>query len=146
MASAGEALPASQASRCPSSGPTCKHSPLELPGCWSHIFLSVPLTLALKAITISSLICWFVCFFSVLPFYFLTFFLANSLGFPGDSEDKESVCKAGDPSFIPRLQRSSGSCCSVAQSCPTLCNLMDCSMPGFPVLHHLLEPAQTHVH
>ena len=30
----------------------------------------------------------------------------------------------------------------VAQSCPTLCN---CSMPGFPVLHQLLELAQTHV-
>ena len=28
-------------------------------------------------------------------------------------------------------------CCSVAQSCPTLCDPMDCSMPGFPVLHHL---------
>ena len=27
--------------------------------------------------------------------------------------------------------------CSVAQSCPTLCDPMDCSMPGFPVLHHL---------
>ena len=24
-------------------------------------------------------------------------------------------------------------CCSVAQSCPTLCNLIDSSMPGFPV-------------
>ena len=29
--------------------------------------------------------------------------------------------------------------CSVAQSCLTLCDPMDCSMPGFPVLHHLLE-------
>ena len=28
----------------------------------------------------------------------------------------------------------------------TLCSLMDYSMPGFPVLHHLLEFAQTHVH
>ena len=37
-------------------------------------------------------------------------------------------------------------CCSVAQSCPTLCDPMDCSMPGFPVLHYLLEFAQTHVH
>ena len=36
--------------------------------------------------------------------------------------------------------------CSVAQLCPTLCDLTDCSMPGFPVLHHLLEFAQTHVH
>ena len=36
-------------------------------------------------------------------------------------------------------------CCLVAQSCPTLCDPMDCSMPGFPVLHHLPEFAQTHV-
>ena len=39
-----------------------------------------------------------------------------------------------------------GWCCSVAQSCPTLCDSMDCSMPGFPVLQHLPEFAQTHVH
>ena len=32
--------------------------------------------------------------------------------------------------------------CSVTQSCPTLCNPRDCSMPGFPVLHSLLEFAQ----
>ena len=37
-------------------------------------------------------------------------------------------------------------CCSVAQSCPTLCDPMGCPMPGFPVLHHLLEFVQTHVH
>ena len=35
---------------------------------------------------------------------------------------------------------------SVAQLCPTLCDLMDCSTPGFPVLHRLLEFGQTHVH
>ena len=37
-------------------------------------------------------------------------------------------------------------CCSVAQLCLTLCDPMECSMPGFPVLHHLLEFAQTQVH
>ena len=37
-------------------------------------------------------------------------------------------------------------CCSVTKSCLTLCDSMDCSMPGFPVLHHPLEFAQTHVH
>ena len=37
-------------------------------------------------------------------------------------------------------------CCSVAQSCLTLCDPMDCSTPGFPVLRHLQEFAQTHVH
>ena len=35
---------------------------------------------------------------------------------------------------------------SITQSCPTLCNLMDCSTPGFPVHHQLLELTQTHVH
>ena len=35
---------------------------------------------------------------------------------------------------------------SVSQSCPTLCDPVDCSTPGFPVLHHLLEFAQTQVH
>ena len=34
-------------------------------------------------------------------------------------------------------------CCrSVAQSCPTLCDPIDCSTPGFPILHHLSELAQ----
>ena len=35
---------------------------------------------------------------------------------------------------------------SVTQSCLTLCNPMDCSMPGLPVHHQLLEFTQTHVH
>ena len=37
-------------------------------------------------------------------------------------------------------------CCSVAKSCPTLCDPKDCHTPGFPVLHYLLEHAQTPVH
>ena len=36
--------------------------------------------------------------------------------------------------------------CSVTQLCPTLCNPMDCSMPGFLVPYHLLEFTQAHVH
>ena len=35
---------------------------------------------------------------------------------------------------------------SVTQSCPALCDPMDCSTPGFPVHHQLLEITQTHVH
>ena len=34
----------------------------------------------------------------------------------------------------------------VTQSCPTLCDPRDCSSPGFPVVHRLLEVVQTHVH
>ena len=36
--------------------------------------------------------------------------------------------------------------CSVAKSCLTLCNPMDCNMPGFPVLQCLSEFSQTYVH
>ena len=59
------------------------------------------------------------------------------------------------PSIFPRIRSFpiyytlgllSLCCRSVTQSCPTLCDPMDCSMPDFPVLHHLLELAQTHVH
>ena len=35
---------------------------------------------------------------------------------------------------------------SVTQSCPTLCNPMDCSTPGLPVHHQLLEFTKNHVH
>ena len=45
-----------------------------------------------------------------------------------------------------RLKRLSSSssvfltyCCSVAKLCLTLCDPMNCSTPGFPVLHHLLK-------
>ena len=35
---------------------------------------------------------------------------------------------------------------SVTQSCPVLCDPVDCSMPGFPIHHQLPELTQTHVH
>ena len=41
---------------------------------------------------------------------------------------------------------SSHCCCSVTKLCPTLCDPMDCSTTGFPILHQLPELAQTHVH
>ena len=52
------------------------------------------------------------------------------------------VCKVSYiPTFSPRVV-------IVVQSlsCLTLCDPMDCSTPGFPVLHHLPGLAQTHVH
>ena len=36
-------------------------------------------------------------------------------------------------------------CCPVAKPCPIICDPMDRSTPGFPVLHHLLEFAQVSV-
>ena len=50
-------------------------------------------------------------------------------------------------SDLLNLNSSHVKCCfSVTKSCLTLCNSMDCSTPGFPVLHSLSELAQTHVH
>ena len=37
-------------------------------------------------------------------------------------------------------------CFLITKLCPTLCDPMNCSTPSFPVLHHLPEFAQTHVH
>ena len=37
-------------------------------------------------------------------------------------------------------------CCSVSKSCLVLCDPVNCSTPGFSVLHYLLEIAQSQVH
>ena len=69
---------------------------------------------------------------------------------PWDTPDNAEV---GCHALLQRifLTRVSCSSCivqfsSVAQSCLTPCNPMDCSTPGFPVHHQFLELAQTHVH
>ena len=46
----------------------------------------------------------------------------------------------------PALLSSILHCCSVTQPCLIVCNPMNGSTPGFPVLHRLPEFAQTHVH
>ena len=70
------------------------------------------------------------------------------MGFPGGVVVKESAwecrrCKRH--SFDPWVRKIPWSCCcSVAKS--GLCNPIDCSTPGYLVLHYLLEFAQTHVY
>ena len=56
------------------------------------------------------------------------------------------------PADLPMFQISAiialiTCCCyfSVIKSCSTLCSPVNCSMPGFPALHYLLEFAQTHI-
>ena len=51
-----------------------------------------------------------------------------------------------DKRICLKLHIHCGGCCSAAQSCPTLCDPMGCSMPGLPVPHHLPEFSQVHVH
>ena len=47
--------------------------------------------------------------------------------------------------IIRALTHTPFCCCSVVQAYLTLYDPMECSTPGFPVLHHLLEFAQIHV-
>ena len=70
----------------------------------------------------------------------------NNFTKPSQREYLESTWAAQNSllsscSSLPCFQFS-----SVAQSCPTLCDPMDCSMPGLPVHHQLPELAQTHVY
>ena len=55
------------------------------------------------------------------------------------------ICIHMKPSYIV-LKFSLCRCCSVVQSCLTLCDPMDCSTPGLCVHHQLPENTQTHVH
>ena len=52
----------------------------------------------------------------------------------------------GSPKHTKMLHNASHQFSSVAQSCPTLCNPMNCSTPGLPVHHQLPKFTQTHVH
>ena len=56
--------------------------------------------------------------------------------------------KEGINSFVGLRLRPGkfGQFSSVTQSCPTICNSMDCSTPGLPVCHQLPEFSQTHAH
>ena len=47
---------------------------------------------------------------------------------------------------VPSFLKLNNQFSSVTQSCPTLCDPKECSTPGFPVHHQLMELAQTHVH
>ena len=56
-----------------------------------------------------------------------------------------SVVLRGKQLITKAVSHSSHILSSVAQSCPTICDPMDCSIPGFSAHHQLLELAQTHV-
>ena len=57
-----------------------------------------------------------------------------------------SLTRSPPPGAHQDTDKLPGCCCSVSKSCPTICDHMDRSMPSFPVLHYLLEFAQTHSH
>ena len=57
-----------------------------------------------------------------------------------------SVSVSDLPTFISYMLWMDSSWTSVTQLCPTLCDPLDCIMPGFPVHHQIPELAQTLVH
>ena len=57
-----------------------------------------------------------------------------------------AVCLHISPLFWISFPSRFSQFSSVTQSCPTLCDPMNCSTPGLPVHHQLLESTQTHVH
>ena len=63
-----------------------------------------------------------------------------SISFRGQTERKPQSQKTNQTDHMDH------SSIQFTQSCPTLCNPMDCSTPGFPVHYQLLEFAQTYVH
>ena len=74
-------------------------------------------------------------FINFLQIFLFTFCVISSRNLSGLKENENRVT-------VPQITQFS----SAAQSCPTICDPMDCSMPGFPVHRQLLEPTQTHVH
>ena len=69
----------------------------------------------------------------------------RSHSLPSWVELRDTAGEAPGELAVPGDRLRGPDCCSVAQSCRTLCDPVDCSTPGLPVHHQLPELAQTHV-
>ena len=103
--------------------------------------VTTPCTLSKSRITVSSQFC-------VFPTRFLNLSHSSLLEPPQDIQSTEpSNFSLSINSFLTSFcSFSSVQFSSAAQLYPTLCDPMDCNMPGFPVHHQLPELTQTHVH
>ena len=61
-------------------------------------------------------------------------------------QQKDGINRWMDKNAVAYEHADVSCCSSVAQSCPPLCDPMDCSTPGLPVHHQLPEFTETHVH
>ena len=64
----------------------------------------------------------------------------------GSIKDRNGMDLTEAEDIKKRWQEYTDQIRSAAQSCPTLCDPMNCSMPGLPVQHRLPEFTQTHIH
>ena len=84
--------------------------------------------------------------------YFLIYFVAKNVKITcliaGEYYVPFSLLQCQRESFKSQIIKYKACCfyCSVIKSCPTLCNNVNCSTPGFYVLYYLLGFAQIHVH
>ena len=107
--------------------------------CFLLYFLKI-LTLAILNSLQDNSNTWVICGSASLAFLFITghiFLPQNALCFSCQTQ----CTKEPQITPLPSVQFS-----SVAQSCPTLCDPMNCSTPGLPIHHKLLEFTQTQVH
>ena len=81
-----------------------------------------------------------VCISKILIYILYLIFLGNkSESSPIILEKEAFTCTAPTKGIMGGVRRYVVCCCSVTQSCLTLCNPMNCSTPDFPVLHCLLD-------
>ena len=83
---------------------------------------------------------------SLAPLLFFLTFIIIEMGIPSLIKCRKYQYIQKNGNIISLKQRHHIQFSSIAQSCPTLCNPMNSSMPGLPVHHQLPEFTQTHVH
>ena len=87
-------------------------------------------------------------FISFKVIYLVSPSLSRLLEIPSQCPPPHSLCSLPFSIFPPNTHQLQTQyrccCCSVVKLCLTLCNPMDFSTPDFPILHYLLEFAQTH--
>ena len=102
-----------------------------------HPYLTTGKTIALTRWTFVSKV---ISLFNMLSRLVITFLLRSKCLLISWLQSSVTICS--DFGAIQTVVQFS----SVAQSCPTLCDPMDCSTPGLPVHHQLPEFTQTHIH
>ena len=112
------------------------------------IFLSlchIKISPSVQILSLTSLLYLFHIFryFPLLEFDFLVFISPIVVSSPSFNTIKE---KNLQPKTWPKYDSLEKVFSSVIQLCPALCDPMDCSKPGFPVHHQLLELVQTHAY
>ena len=149
---------------CPSPTPGVRRNPCPMSQWWHPTILSsaVPFSSSLQlSINVDHISKWSselnlpipVHFSSLIPMM-LIFTLATSCliisnlpWFMGQTfQVPMQYCSLQHQTLLSLPDTSTVQLTSVTQLCPTLCNPIDCSMPGLAVHHQLPEFTQTHVH